>query len=158
MLLIDKIELLKKDNEITLENQKLLEELINIVLEIKTIDTNMFLKYYDNTLKILDMDLNNIKNKIDVNKTIFINNIKVLFYLNEINQILIKESISFLSDLNNKNDMLESLKFVNIIDNQENEAYKENQHLFDLLGLNSSNFDPVFLIDLIKLIKSIKTK
>lgn len=158
MLLIDKIELLKKDNEITLENQKLLEELNNIVLEIKTIDTNMFLKYYDNTLKILDMDLNNIKNKIDVNKTIFINNIKVLFYLNEINQILIKESISFLSDLNNKNDMLESLKFVNIIDNQENEAYKENQHLFDLLGLNSSNFDHVFLIDLIKLIKSIKTK
>lgn len=158
MLLIDKIELLKKDNEITLENQKLLEELNNIVLEIKTIDTNIFLKHYDNTLKILDMDLNNIKNKIDVNKTIFINNIKVLFYLNEINQILIKESISFLSDLNNKNDMLESLKFVNIIDNQENEAYKENQHLFDLLGLNSSNFDPVFLIDLIKLIKSIKTK
>lgn len=153
MSLLEKIEELKKDNNI-----ELLLSLENIVNEIKLIDENIFLKYYDNTLKILENDLENIKNKIEINKTIFINNIKILFYLNEINEILMKETLSFLSDNMDNIQLSETLKTINIIQEQDKEIYELQKNLFKQIGIDMNNLDLNMFNELIFTLKSIKTK
>lgn len=97
--------LLKEYNELLLINNKNKAELAlelalnNLLIKIYEINEKNFIKYYDNTIKILEEDLTKIKNKQEINLNAYNHTIELLLYLNEISEIKVLENINKLKAL-----------------------------------------------------------
>lgn len=144
--LLNKYNELKNKLNKNVKDDALFMALENILMNIYKIDETLFINYYSATIKLLELDLKNLKENIPINKMAYNNNLELLLYLNEINEIKLIENIDKIKSLGDS--FKETHKVLDTLLNNEVEDY-----VFNNLKLNLKRMN-----EIVSFILSIRTK
>lgn len=144
--LLNKYNELKNKLNKNVKDDALFMALENILMNIYKIDETLFINYYSATIKLLELDLKNLKENIPINKIVYNNNLELLLYLNEINEIKLIENIDKIKSLGDS--FKETHKVLDTLLNNEVEDY-----VFSNLKLNLKRMN-----EIVSFILSIRTK